>query len=140
MPSSTSRRLATCAGLLVAALGTGLPGTAPPAAAAPQLLGQAVRVSLSAPVEIERGRTAHFGVAVSSPATGERVPGATVILYGRPTRGGGWAEAGRAVTNSRGVAAFLTAPARTTDFAAESLPLGSYEGGTSGVVRVRVRR
>jgi hypothetical protein len=135
MPSSTTR-LAVCLGMLVAA--SAVPAL--PAAAAPQPLGESVRVSLSAPIEVRRGRAADLGVAVSAPATGERVPGVTVILYGRPPRGGGWAEADREVTNSRGVAAFRTAPTRTTDFAAESLPLGSYDGGTSGIVRVKVRR
>lgn len=147
MPCSARRRGAlasACAGLLLAG-SAALGGTASAAGSASgpgpaQLDLSAVRVSLSAPVQVERGRPAHLGAVVSSPATGDRVGGVTVILYGRPADRGAWTEAGRGVTDPRGVVVFRTAPRATTDYAAESLPTAGYAGGLSGVVRVKVRR
>lgn len=144
-PSATHRAVSVsaCAGLVLAASAalTGTAGAAPgrpdpvaaPAAAA-------VRVSLSAPDSVRRGKPADLGAVVSAPDTGGRVPGVVVILFGRPGKGGAWTEAARAVTDLRGLAAFRTAPRRTTDYAAESLAGAGHTGGLSGVVRVKVHR
>jgi hypothetical protein len=131
---------AACAGAMLAGTVLGGAAWAAGSADATQAGLAEVRVSLSAPTAVKRGRAADFGAVVSAPALGERVAGATVILFTRPAGRGVWAEADRAVTNSYGLVLFRARPRVTSDFAAESLPADGFAGGLSGVLRVKVRR
>lgn len=148
--SSTRRARATtaCAGLLLigsaALTGTAVASPFSPDPFSPEPPRPAelatVRVSLSAPVAVKRGKAADLGAVVSIPGTGGRAPGVIVILYSRPAAKGAWTEEVRTVTDPRGLATFRARPRTTTDYAAESLPSAMFDGGVSGTVRVKVRR
>ena len=99
-----------------------------------------VMVSISGPVDVRSAQPASLGTAVHLAADGEAIDGATVVLERRIANSAPWAEAARAITDSRGRAVFVAPVASpTTQFRARSLPDPHYAAASSAVITVATR-
>lgn len=98
-----------------------------------------VLVSITAPTEVERGETAALGVTVRELKSGAPIAGSLVVLLRRAAGEGGWAEAGRSVTDDAG-RAILTAAVKppATDFKARVPGDDDRRKGRSARVTVAV--
>lgn len=94
-------------------------------------------VSISAPIEVDRGHKALFGVAVRDLSTGAPLEGMRIVLQRRSGGEGGWAEVDRSITDRYGHAV-LEAAVRpsTTDFRARMPRTDDYRAARSGHVTV----
>ncbi len=96
-------------------------------------------VSISAPIEVERGDEAVIGTTVRDLDTHAALGGARVVLQRRSGGEGGWAEADRAVTDARGQAV-LSATVRppATEFRVRMPRTDDHRAARSAPVTVSV--
>ncbi len=134
---------------LIGALALGAVATlGVPAAAAPTLPARVqaapeertdVLVSITAPAEVERGEKAVLGITVREFESGAPMAGSLVVLLRRAAGEGGWAEAGRTVTDAAG-RAILSAAVKppSTDFKARVPGGDEHRKARSATVTVTV--
>jgi hypothetical protein len=96
-----------------------------------------VMVSISAPVQVEPQDTASVGTAVHKVENGDPVSGVTIVLDHRASGTEQWSEAGRALTDAKGRAVFVSSIPVSTDFRTRALPDQQHAAASSATVTVQ---